>query len=163
MHLRGCFFLRYFLAVVFVDDAGYVGASLVKRRHSPVLLDALRPGVVGSERLDEIEMVALQQFAQIAASAAYVGLGIEGILYSQCAGGRRHKLHQTTRAFGRHGMGVESAFGMNNGVHQIGVKMIGSAGRVNNLFKIGSGMDGNGRGHQRSWRRHSLRRHGQWQ
>ena len=144
MRLRNGFFLSYFLAVVIVDDAGYISASLVKGRHSPVPFDAFRSRVVGSEGFDEIEIVALQQFAKITASAAYIGLGIEGIVHSQRAGGRRHELHQSTRTFRRHRVGIESAFGMNNAVHQIGIEVVGGAGGVNDVVEIESRMGRNG-------------------
>src|ERR1700730_5427215 len=63
------FFLSDLLGVVLVHDPGYVGARFAKWRHSPILFDALRTGVVRGQRLDEIEIVALQKFAQITASA----------------------------------------------------------------------------------------------
>src|ERR1700694_4531542 len=76
-------FLGDLLGVVLVHDAGYVGARLSKGRHSPILLDALRTSVVSGQRLDEIEIVALQKFAQITASTRDIGLRIEGIVHAQ--------------------------------------------------------------------------------
>src|SRR5271163_1902833 len=46
--LLRCFFLSYLLLVVFVDDAGHVGMGLAIGRQAAVLLDPLRPSVVGS-------------------------------------------------------------------------------------------------------------------
>src|ERR1019366_9390975 len=63
-----CFFLRDLLLVVLVHDPSHVGAGFAKWRHSLILLDALRARVVCSQRLNQIEIVALQKFAQIAAS-----------------------------------------------------------------------------------------------
>src|SRR3977135_3056945 len=77
------FFLGDLLGVVLVYGAGYVGAGFAKWRPSPPLLDAWRPSVVSGQRLDEIEIVALQKFAQIAASARDIGLRIEGIVHAQ--------------------------------------------------------------------------------
>src|SRR6202049_844108 len=87
---RGLFLFRFFpprnlflgdlLGVVLVHDAGYVGARLSKWRHSPILLDALRTSVVSGQRLDEIEIVALQKFAQITASTRDIGFSCVGII-----------------------------------------------------------------------------------
>src|ERR1700681_70798 len=52
-------FLGDLLGVVLVHDPGHVSAGFAKWRHSPILLDALRTGVVSGQRLDEIEIVAL--------------------------------------------------------------------------------------------------------
>src|SRR5713101_5207229 len=75
-------FLSDLLSVVFVNDAGHVSAGLAKWRHSPILFDALRTGVVSGQRLDEVEVVALQKFAQITASTRDIGLRIEGIVHA---------------------------------------------------------------------------------
>src|SRR5579862_7870781 len=56
------FFLRDFLGVVLVHDAGHVGARLAKGRYALILLYPLRSGVVGGQCLDQIEIVALEQF-----------------------------------------------------------------------------------------------------
>src|SRR6266403_6227557 len=74
-------FLGDLLRIVLVHDAGHVSAGLSKGRHSPILLDALRTCVVSGQRLDEIEIVALQKFPQIAASARDVGLRIESVVH----------------------------------------------------------------------------------
>src|ERR1700687_668225 len=66
------------LAVVLVHNSSHVGAGFAKWRHSLILFDALGTGVVGGQRLDEIEIVALQKFAQIAASASDIGFWVEG-------------------------------------------------------------------------------------
>src|ERR1700674_2471035 len=76
-------FLGDLLSVVLVHDPGHVSAGFAKWRHSPILFDALRTGVVSGQRLDEIEIVALQKFAQITASARDIGLRIEGIVPAQ--------------------------------------------------------------------------------
>src|SRR5260370_3621331 len=88
---RGLFLFRFFpprnlflgdlLGVVLVHDAGYVGARLSKGRPSPILLDALRTSVVSGQRLDEIEIVALQKFAQITASTRDIGLRLESLIH----------------------------------------------------------------------------------
>src|SRR5260370_31854900 len=102
---RGLFLFRFFsprnlflgdlLGVVLVHDAGYVGARLSKWRHSPILLDALRTSVVSGQRLDEIEIVALQKFAQITASTRNIGFRIQGIIHAQLVSGAGHKLHES--------------------------------------------------------------------
>src|SRR5271166_6190516 len=69
-----CLFLSDLLLVVLVHDAGHVGAGFAKWRHSAILLHALGAGVVGSQCLDQVEIVALQKFAQIAASARDIRL-----------------------------------------------------------------------------------------
>src|ERR1700693_6525211 len=75
-------FLSSLLEIVLVHDAGHVGAGFAKWRHSPILFDAFRTGIVGGQRLDEIEIVTLQKLAQIAASAPDIGFWVS-------AGGRR--------------------------------------------------------------------------
>src|SRR5450759_1668942 len=94
------FFLGDLLEVVFVYDPGYVSAGFAKWGHSPILLDALRTRVVSGQRLDEIEIVALQKFAEIAASASDIGLRIEGIVHAKLVGGAGHELHESAGAFG---------------------------------------------------------------
>src|SRR5208282_246678 len=121
--------LSNFLAIVFADNASDISASLVEGRHSVELLDTLRPRVIGGKSLDEIEVVALQEFAQIAASACDVRLRVEGILHAQLASGSRHQLHQSAGAFGGNGPSVESALGVNDAVHKIRIEPIGGAGR----------------------------------
>src|ERR1700732_1954258 len=89
---RGLFLFRFFspsnlfpgdlLGVVLVHDAGYVGARLSKWRHAPILFDALRTSVVSGQRLDEIEIVALQKFAQITASTRDIGFWGEGDIFT---------------------------------------------------------------------------------
>src|SRR6266852_302586 len=83
-------FLGGLLEIVLVHEAGHVGSGFAKWRHSRILLDALRAGVVGGQRLDEIEIVALQKFAQITASARDIGLRIKGIVHAQLVGGAGH-------------------------------------------------------------------------
>src|ERR1700678_1041425 len=73
------FFLSGYFQVVLVHNPVNIGAGLAKWRHSPVLFDAPRAGVVCGQRLDKIEIVALQKFSKIAAPALDIGLGIEGI------------------------------------------------------------------------------------
>jgi hypothetical protein len=100
------------------------------------LLDALRAGVVGSQRLDQIEVVALQQFAQIACAALDIRLGIKGVLNPELRGGFRHELHQALRAFGRNGANVEATLGAYHTVHQVGVEAVGSTGSADDLVQI---------------------------
>src|ERR1700732_3250071 len=142
---RGLFSFRFFspsnlflgdlLGVVLVHDAGYVGARLSKWRYSSILLDALRTSVVSGQRLDEIEIVALQKFAQITASTRDVGLRIEGIIHAQLVSGAGHELHESAGAFGGNGARVESALGVNDAVHEVGIEMIGGAGGVHDLIQ----------------------------
>ena len=134
-----CFFLGGLLSVVFVHDAGHVGAGFAKWRHSPILLDAIGTRVISGQCLDEIEIVAFQKFAQIAASARDIGLRIEGVVHPKLAGGAGHQLHESAGAFGRNGMRVESAFGVNHAVYQVWIKMIGGAGDVHDFIQWGRG------------------------
>src|SRR5580693_9998424 len=59
------FLLRKFLAVVVPDNARDVGMRLAIGRNTVVLLHSPRTGVVGSQRLGHIEVILLQQLAQI--------------------------------------------------------------------------------------------------
>src|ERR1700686_1900728 len=146
---RGPFLFRFFpprnlflgdlLGVVLVHDAGYVGARLSKWRHSPILLHALRTSVVSGQRLDEIEIVALQKFAQITASTRDIGLRIEGIIHAQLVSGAGHQLHKSAGAFRRNGARLASAFGVDDAVHQVGIEMIGGAGGVDDLIQTRRG------------------------
>ena len=117
-----------FLFVEVADDAGYVGFGFVVGRDSVVLLDALRSGVVGGEGFDEIEVVALEEFAEIAGAGFEVGLRVEGILHAELGGGLRHELHESLGAFGRDGADIESAFGADDAGDKIGIEPVGSAG-----------------------------------
>src|SRR6266446_6718566 len=112
-------FLRGLLEIVLVHDAGHISAGFAEWRHSPILLDALRTCVVSGQRLDEIEVVALQKFAQIAASARDIGLRIEGIVHAQLVGGARHQLHESAGSFGGNGARIESALGQDVAVEDV--------------------------------------------
>ena len=132
-------FLGDLLEIVLVHNAGNVGAGFAKWRHSPILLDALRPRVVSGQRFDEIEIVALEKFAQIAAPPRDIRLRVEGIVHAQLVGGAGHQLHKSAGAFGGNGARIESAFGVNNAVHKVGIEMIGGAGGVHDLIQSRSG------------------------
>ena len=49
------------------------------RRHTAILLHPPRSGVIGRQGFDHIEVIALQQFAQITRASLYIGLRIERI------------------------------------------------------------------------------------
>src|ERR1039458_3706418 len=55
-----CFFLGGLLSVVFVHDAGHIGAGFAKWRHSPILLDALGTRVISGQTLDANKIRTLQ-------------------------------------------------------------------------------------------------------
>jgi len=134
-----------FLFVEVADDAGDVGFGFVVRRHAVVLFDALGSGIVGGEGFDEIEVVALEEFAEIARAGVDVGLRIEGIVDAELRGGLRHELHQSLRAFGRDGADVESAFGADDAGDKIGIELVSSAGVSYGLIQIeGMRIDGGG-------------------
>ena len=118
------------------DDAGYVGFGLVIRRDAVVLFDALRPGVVGGEGLDEIEVVALEEFAEIAGTGLDVGLRVESVVDAKLRGGLGHELHEPLGAFGRDGADVESALGADDAGDEIGVELVGSAGGLYGFTQI---------------------------
>jgi hypothetical protein len=92
------------------------------------LLDALRAGVVGGQGFDQVEVVALEQFAEVAGSGFDVGLRVKGIVHAQLGGGLGHELHQSLRAFGREGADVEAAFGADDAGDQVGIELVGAAG-----------------------------------
>jgi len=125
-----------FLFVEVADDAGYVGFGFVVGRDSVVLLDALGAGVVGGEGFDEIEVVALEEFAKIAGAGLDVGLGVEGIGDAELGGGLRHELHESLGAFGGDGADIESAFGADDAGDEIGIELVGSAGIFYSLVQI---------------------------
>src|SRR6267378_7002231 len=99
-------FLGGLFEIVLVHDAGHVGAGFAKWRHSPVLLDALWTGVIGGERFDQVEVIALPKFAQIAAATGDIGLGIECVSHTQLVGGSGHQLHESAGSFGGNGARV---------------------------------------------------------
>ena len=77
------------------------------------MLDALWTCVVSGQRLDEIEIVTLQKFAQVLASTGDISFGIEGIVHAEVAGGSGHQLHESASAFWGNGVRFEPAFGVN--------------------------------------------------
>src|SRR5208337_3677289 len=89
-----------FLFVEVANDAGDVGSGFVVGRNAVVLVDALRPGVVGGEGFDEIEVVTLEQFAEITGSGVDVSLRVEGVVHAELRRGLRHELHESLGAFG---------------------------------------------------------------
>src|SRR6202030_243824 len=126
----GFFLLSNLLGVVLVHDARYIRARFSKWRHTPILLNPLRTSVISSQSFDEIEIIKLKQFPQIAAPARNICLRIESIVHAQLIGGAGHELHQSTRAFRRNRMRIESTFSVNNAVHEVGVQMISCTGGV---------------------------------
>src|SRR6202158_4556364 len=107
---RACGFLLCRLSLIeSLDDARYLSPRLVVRRHTIKLLDSLRPCIVGSQRLDQIEVVALQQFPQIFRSALNIRFGIESVWNAESRRCPGHQLHQALRSLGRHSARIESA------------------------------------------------------
>ena len=134
------FLLRPDLPVVFANNAVDVGLRLTVGRNPVLSFDALRTCIVSCEGLDQIEVVALQQFAEIAAAAVYVGAWIKRVVYSQFAGRARHQLHESLRTFGGNSARVESALGANHAVDQVRVEMERGACRGDDLVQIGCGL-----------------------
>ena len=54
------------------------------------MLDALGSGVVGGEGFDQVEVVALEEFAEITRAGFDVGLGIEGVVHAELGRGLGH-------------------------------------------------------------------------
>src|SRR5438105_7677945 len=52
--------LRQLLGVVVFNDAGNVESRLAIGRHAVIFLDGFRPGIVSSQRFDQVEMKARQ-------------------------------------------------------------------------------------------------------
>ena len=48
--------------IVSVDDARYKGTDVFLGRYTVILINEFRPVLISSKRLDEIEVVSLQQF-----------------------------------------------------------------------------------------------------
>jgi len=86
-------FIGEFLFVEVANDAGDVGFGFVVGRNAVVLVDALRAGVVGGESFDEVEVVALQEFAKITGAGFDVGLRVKGVADAELGSGLGHKLH----------------------------------------------------------------------
>lgn len=108
--------LRPLLLIVFVDDARHKGSGLFLGRYAPMLIDEFRSGLISSKRLDKIEVVSLQQFAQVLCSP----LGRNGShiefdsnieddrqqIWIEAIGGTRH-LYSLIRV-GKRGSGIDS-------------------------------------------------------
>src|SRR5664279_545656 len=71
----GFLFLGDLLGVVFVDDARDIGASFAERGDASILFDPLGTGVVGGKSFYQVEVITLEKFAKIAASAGDIILG----------------------------------------------------------------------------------------
>jgi len=69
--------LGQLLPIEVTNDSRDVGPRLVIRRHAAILLHAMRSGVVSGKGLRHIEIVFLQQFAQVFCSGLNVSVGIE--------------------------------------------------------------------------------------
>jgi len=127
------------------DDAGDVGFGFEVGRDAAVLVDAPRSGIVGGEGFDEVEVIALEEFAEIAGAGLDVGLGIEGVVHAELRGGLGHELHEALRAFGGDGADIESAFGADDAGDEIGIEFVGAAGGFYGFGEIeGTGRDGCG-------------------
>src|SRR6516162_5239295 len=66
-----CLLLVLFAVVIF-NDAGDVSAGLGEWRDAAILLDSLRPGVIGCQCFQYITVVLIQQLAQRCCSACHV-------------------------------------------------------------------------------------------
>ena len=120
-----------------MHDPRHISAGFAKRRHSLILFDALRPRIVCSQGLDQIEVVSFQKFAQIAASARDIRLRIESVVHAQLIGRAGHQLHQAARALCRNCVRIEPALRMNHAIHQVGIEMIRGAGRIHHVIERG--------------------------
>jgi hypothetical protein len=128
--------LRQLLTVEVAHDAGNVLARLQIWRNALVLLHAVRSGVVGRKRFDKVEVVTLQQLAQITGAAVHIRFRIEGVRHPQLRRGSRHELHQSLRAFGRNGMNFEPTLRSNDAADQIWIEPVTIADNVHHLGNI---------------------------
>src|SRR5580698_11475031 len=87
----GSGFRGEFLLVEVANNARYVGFGFVIGRNAAVLLHSLRACVMSGQRLDQIKVIALQQFSQVTYAAFHIGLRIKCILYAQLRCGPRHQ------------------------------------------------------------------------
>src|SRR5664280_1508151 len=120
--------LGQLLTVVVVDDPRHVSMGLAVGRHTLVLLYALRTGIVRGQRFDHVVVVKQQQFAQVAYPAGDILRRIEGVLSPQLAGGTRHELHQSLRAFTRNCMRIVAALRTDHAGDEVGVHLAARAG-----------------------------------
>src|SRR6202035_1719417 len=71
--LAACFFLlRNLLRVVLVNYSRHVSPGFAKRRNALILVDSLRASIISGQRLHQVKIVTLKQFAQIPASTVHV-------------------------------------------------------------------------------------------
>ena len=64
-------------------DAAEVRLSLAVGRHAAETLDALGTGVVGSQSQNDVVVVALEQFAQVARTCVDILPRIENVLHAE--------------------------------------------------------------------------------
>ena len=101
-----------------------------------VLLYASRPGVIRSQGLNHVKVVALQQFPQIFRSPFDIRLGIECIRHAELRSRPGHQLHKSLRSLGRHGPRVETTLRLDHAVHQIRIQPIPPARRIDHVVQI---------------------------
>src|SRR5215471_817316 len=118
-----CFYLCPFFGVEVADDSGDIRMGLTVWWHTVILLYALWPGIVGSQRLDWIVVIKVEQAAQVSRPCFDIGFGIERITHAQQRCGARHQLHQPLRAFGRDRPRMEVAFSFDHTVDEVRIKL----------------------------------------
>src|SRR2546422_3282758 len=77
--LRGRFTFGQFLAVEVPNYTRHVGPRFKIGWHTAVLFHTMWAGIVSGKRFDQVEVVALQEFPQIARTAFDIGARIEGV------------------------------------------------------------------------------------
>ena len=100
------------------------------------MLHPPRPGIVSRQRFDHVEVVALQEFAQIARAPSTLAPGSKELATPKLGGGLRHQLHQTPCPFGRHGTRVESTLGVDHAVNEIGIEVMPVADGIDDFVEI---------------------------
>ena len=133
--LCGPALLRRFLLIEVLNYARHIRPSFIIRRYAFILLHPQRPGIVSGQRLHQIEVVTLQQFAQILRSTLHIRLRIECIRHPQLRSRSRHQLHQPLRSLRRNRPRIESALRLDHAVHQIWIQPIMSTRRIHNVIQ----------------------------
>ena len=101
-----------------------------------ILVHAVWARIISSQGLHQIEVIAFEQFAEIAGSTIHVGFRIESIGHAQLGSGSGHELHEALRSFGRNCVYFEAALGTNDAIDEIRIQPITFAGSAHCVGQV---------------------------
>lgn len=117
------------VAIIIVENATVIGASLDGLREAAVFRHGLLPFVVGGKGKMKIPAVYIDQVAEAPDAAVDAGLGLETVFDLHGRGCLRYELHESLGFLDGDGFVVEVGLGLDDGLDQRVVYPVAFGGR----------------------------------